>query len=197
MRPLPCALLVAACATAILIGRAQADRPEPPEAETPVIVPAEARREPAALYATVVKPFGASIRVAPALDAAGLYNAPCGTVLLATSVESGWVKVQTSVGAGWIGSGRVTVGDGPAATDCVDKRFLAATGDAWTLVETGCLSLRQRPSPESSSLACVGNGHQFTVVDGPFDPGSGDDWFKVTSPTTGTGWIPADRLYPY
>ena len=46
-------------------------------------------------------------------------------------------------------------------------------------------------------LDCVYNGHSYAIVDGPFDPGTGEDWIKVTSPTTGTGWALAENLYPF
>ena len=42
----------------------------------------------------------------------------------------------------------------------------------------------------------MANGHDYTVIDGPFDPGTGEDWFKVTSLTTGPGWALAEYLYP-
>jgi hypothetical protein len=56
--------------------------------------------------------------------------------------------------------------------------------------------LRSRPSREAAVLDCVYNGHTYMIVDGPFEPGTGEDWIKVTSPTTGTGWALADHLFP-
>lgn len=146
--------------------------------------------------ATVVKPFGASIRVAPSADAPAMFNTPCGASWPVVAVESGWVKVKTDAGNGWIGGGRVALGTGAQAVDCAGKRFVYSTAEVWTLVPSGCLDVRSRPSRETSSIACVSNGHIFTVVDGPFDPGTGEDWFKVTSPSTGTGWTLAEHLYP-
>ena len=32
-------------------------------------------------------------------------------------------------------------------------------------------------------------------MDGPFDPGTGEDWIRVTSASTGTGWVLADHVY--
>jgi hypothetical protein len=127
--------------------------------------------------ATVVKSFGASIRVAPSADAPVMFNAPCGTSWPVVSVERGWVKVKTDAGNGWIGGGRVSIVGGAQPADCSEKRFISTTAEVWTLVPSGCLDLRGRPSREAASIACVGNGHLFTVVDGPFDPGSGEDWF--------------------
>ena len=146
--------------------------------------------------ATVVKPFGASIRVAPSADAPAMFNAPCGSNWPVVAVESGWVKVKTDAGNGWIGGGRVSMLSSAQAVDCSNRRFIYATAEVWTLVPSGCLDVRSRPSREAASLACVSNGHIFTVVDGPFDPGTGEDWFRVTSSSTGTGWTLADNLYP-
>jgi hypothetical protein len=197
MQHLLFALLVATVATSILtVSRPETEPMTAPQHVVPAPVQAAATVQTAPLYATVVKPFGASVRAAPSLEAGGLYNAACGASLQAAAVESGWVKVQTEAGFGWIGTGRVTLGSEPARIDCSGKRFLYSGGEVWAFVPTDCLGLRSRPSGEATALACVANGHLFTVVDGPFDPGDGDDWFKVSSPTTGTGWVQGGQLFP-
>jgi hypothetical protein len=187
------ALIVAGFATAILVGRSMIEPPRAPEA-SPTPAPTVTRAP--AIYATVVKRFGAAIRVAPSQEAATLLNVACGAVMQALLIERGWVKVRTDAGDGWIGASRLAVANGPASVDCSGHRFLYPTGDAWTLVRSGCQGLRVRPSDDADEIACVGNGHIFSMVDGPFDPGTGGDWFKVSSPTTGTGWVPAETLYP-
>ena len=148
------------------------------------------------LYATVIRPFGATVRVLPATDATALFNAPCGTVLPVLSVDRGWVKVDTASGAGWIGGSRVHVSSTPPAVDCSEARSIVPTGTAETIVSDGCLDLRIRPADDAPSVSCVENGHLYAVIDGPFDPGSGDDWFRVSSPGTGSGWALAEHLYP-
>jgi hypothetical protein len=202
MRQLLRALIVAAVAAVVLVVGARA--------ESRAELRAEARSEPRAeltaqsapisqrppLYARVVKQFGAAIRVVPSSDAAIMFNTRCGDVWPVLAVEGGWVKVRTDHGTGWIGGSRVIVSSTPAQVDCPEARFLFPMGYVSTFVPSGCLSLRTRPSPESPNLTCVVNGHVYAVLDGPFDPGTGDDWFKVTSPGTGTGWALAEHLYP-
>ena len=66
---------------------------------------------------------------------------------------------------------------------------LASAARAETLGQatgTNQESLRATPSREGAIRACVKNDHQYLVTDGPYDPGSGEDWFKVTSPSTGS-----------
>lgn len=202
MRQLLCALIVAAVAAVVLVVgvRAESDREarEGPRSstitETPAEVATTAQRP--ALVARVVKRFGATVRAVPSSDAAIMFNTHCGDLWPVLAVDGGWVKVRTDSGAGWIGGSRVVVSSTPAVVDCSEARFLFPTGYVSTLVPTGCLSLRSRPFSEAPILSCVGNGHVYAVLDGPFDPGSGDDWFKVSSPSTGTGWALAEYLYP-
>ena len=73
---------------------------------------------------------------------------------------------------------------------------MAPTEIVSTSVADGCLVLRSRPDTDAPGLACVEDSHRYAVLDGPFDPGSGDDWFRVSSPETGSGWAPAEHLYP-
>ena len=201
MRQLLRALMVAAVAAVVLVVGVRAEseweartgpRPQP-VAEVPA-APAKVVQRPT-LVARVVKPFGASVRVVPSSEAAIMFNTRCGDIWPVQAVDGGWVKVRTDGGAGWIGGSRVVVSSAPAQVDCAEARFIFPTGSVSTQVPTGCLSLRGRPSAEAPVLSCVDNGHVYTVLDGPFDPGSGDDWFKVTSPSTGTGWTLAKHLY--
>ncbi|MGE3272547.1 MAG: SH3 domain-containing protein, partial [Chloroflexota bacterium] len=111
------------------------------------------------------------------------------------ATEGGWVKVRTDGGPGWIGGGRVIVRSTPAQLDCSESRFLHVAGYVQTYVPTGCLSLRATPSREARMLACVPNGTEYLVSDGPYDPGTGEDWFLVYSPETGEGWVLADHIY--
>jgi hypothetical protein len=191
------ALMLASVAAAVLLGNSLTGSADsaPVPAELPEAVPATVAT-PTAAYATVAKPFGASVRAAPSWEAAGLSNAACGIILPVASVEGGWVKVQTEGKLGWVAASRVALGAGPIGMACGDRPFLHASTEASTHSDTGCLVLRGRPSADAAELACVGDGHVYAVVDGPFDPGTGRDWFRVSSPGTGTGWVPADHLHP-
>jgi hypothetical protein len=104
--------------------------------------------------------------------------------------------VKTLSGKGWIGGGQVVVSSSPAVMDCDDARFLPEGSAAKVQLPTGCQSLYHRPSAESPSVACVPSGHVYSVLDGPLDTGAGEEWFRVSSPTTGTGWTRAISLYP-
>lgn len=65
-----------------------------------------------------------------------------------------------------------------------------------TYVATGCLSLCATPSRSAATLTCVSNGHAYVIVNGPLDPGTGEDWFEVYSSSTGGGWALAEHLFP-
>lgn len=146
-------------------------------------------------YARVMKPHGAAVRVAPSSDATIMFHKPCGDLWPVLAQQRGWVRIQTDAGPGWVGGARVAVGSPPPWADCSNARFLYTTAYVTTFVPTGCLSLRDRPSREAAILDCVSNGHLYLVTDGPFDPGTGEDWFEVYSPATGSGWALADHLY--
>jgi hypothetical protein len=148
------------------------------------------------LVARVVMGFGATIRVAPSLDAPVLVSSRCGEVWPVVSVKDGWVGVKTPEGKGWVGGGRVMVSTAPATTDCADARFLPTDSTVTVRQASDCLPLRSRPSSEATSVNCVPNGHTYTVLDGPLEADPGEDWFRVSSPTTGTGWAAAASLYP-
>jgi hypothetical protein len=210
MRQLRHALIVAAAAAVVLVVVARAESLTQPRTESIArarptspredagrsTVRAEIAAQRPVLFARVVKPFGASVRALPSSETAVLFNTRCGDTWPVLAVERGWVKVRTEAGAGWIGGSRVVVSSSPPAVDCSEARFIAPTGYASTFVPTGCLSLRSRPAADAPMLDCVNNGHVYAVLDGPFDPGSGDDWFRVSSPGTGTGWALAKHLYP-
>jgi hypothetical protein len=136
--------------------------------------------------------------MAPSSEAATLLSAACGEIWPVVEVQGGWVKVRLDDGAGdgWIGGARVSVNSSPRTANCAGSRMLYPGADVYTSVTSGCLSLRTSPSRDASQLACVPNGHDYTVEDGPFDPGTGEDWFNVYSPSTGQGWALAEYLYP-
>jgi len=196
------ALIVAAAAAGLLVVAARAEsRPDTRvesrlETRVQTVGQAATVEQRLSLVARVVKPFGGTVRVLPSSDAAIMFNARCGDDWPVLAVDSGWVKVQTDRGTGWIGGGRVAVRSAPASVDCSDARLLIPSGYVSTFVPAGCLVLRSRPSADAMGLDCVENGHIYAVLDGPFDPGTGDDWFKVTSPSTGTGWTLAENLNP-
>lgn len=148
------------------------------------------------VYARVIKPYGAAIRVSPSSDAPIMFHTQCGDIWPVVYEQGGWVRIQAELGAGWIGGGRVAVGSPPPRADCRNARFIFTTGYVETYVPTGCLSLRAQPSRQAAILACVPNGHTYLVTNGPFDPGTGEDWFEVYSRATGPGWSLADHLYP-
>jgi len=140
--------------------------------------------------------FGATVRVAPFVDARVLMSTRCGEVWPVLSVKDGWVAVKTPEGKGWVGGGRVLVSTPPAATDCEGARFLPQDSTATVRGVSACLPLRPRPSSEAPAIACVANGHDYTVLDGPLEANPGEDWFRVSSATTGAGWALATSLYP-
>lgn len=166
------------------------------ERPVPAETPASDSEQRSALFARVIKPFGAVVRALPSNESAIVFNSRCGDTWQALAVEGGWVKIRAENAIGWIGGSRVHVSSVPPTVDCSEARHVYPTGYFWIYVPTGCLNLRSRPSFEAASLACVETGHTYAVLDGPFDPGSGDDWFRVTSPTTGTGWVLAAHLFP-
>jgi hypothetical protein len=202
MRQLLHALIVATVAAVALVAGVPAETSAESQAEsrlqagTDSAGRSETIEQRSGLYARVVKPFGAPIRVVPSPEGAILSSTRCGEVWPVLDVVRGWVKIRTQTGVGWIGGARVMVGSTPPMVDCSGARFIIPTGYVVAHVSTGCSSLRNRPSAESPILSCVGNGHMYAVLDGPFDPGTGDDWFRVSSPSTGSGWALAEHLYP-
>jgi hypothetical protein len=210
MRQLRHALIVAAAAAVVLVVVARAEsltqpshisiaqaRPASPRdaTETSSLQAASASQRPS-LFARVIRPYGASIRALPSSDAALVFNSRCGEVWPVQKVERGWVEVRTETGLGWIGGSRVVVSSTPPTMDCSEGQFISPNDNVRTQVPSVCLTLRSRPGDDAPALDCVDNGHVYTVLDGPFDPGSGEDWFRVSSPSTGSGWAPAKHLFP-
>jgi hypothetical protein len=148
------------------------------------------------LVAQVVEPFGATIRTVPSTEGALVIGSRCGDLWPVLGVERGWVKVRTASGTGWVGGSRILVTKAPPTLDCSSARFIAPAGSAVVSVPSGCASLRSRPAADAPALDCVGTGHLYTVLDGPFGAGGGNDWFRVSSPGTGSGWTKAEHLYP-
>jgi hypothetical protein len=202
MRHLLHAPIVAMVVAVVLVTRAGAEFHEVTvEAQAAAINVASTHApEPAAqrpvLVALVVEPFGATIRTVPSSDGTVVLGSRCGDVLPVLGVDRGWVKVRTAAGTGWVGGSRVLVTSAPADVDCSAGRFIAPSDSATVSVSSGCASLRNRPAADSPILDCVGTGHTYTVLDGPFDAGQGDDWFRVSSPDTGSGWTLAAYLHP-
>jgi hypothetical protein len=199
MRQVWYALMAATSGAALLIGTVQAQTLHPtdlPTASTSAHLPPSEPSVQQRRYATVDRRFGAAIRVAPSSDADKLENAACGESWPVLATNGGWVEVDTEVGIGWVGGARVQISSSPLTIDCSDSRVFPVDGPATTYVASGCLSLRSRPSSDAPILACVDNGHVYTVIDGPVDPGSGDDWIRVSSRSTGSGWVLAEHLYP-
>jgi hypothetical protein len=180
------AVIVATVALAVLVAHAAAETLGVAGA-TDVRVTPQAR---------IIRPFGAALRTAPSSDAPILESLQCGDILPVIGFENGWVQVRDGGNEGWVGGARVSVGQPPAPAACRTSRALFVDTDVTTDVDTGCLSLRTTPSRDARMVACVHNGHAYHVLDGPIDPGTGEDWFEVYSASTGTGWALAEYLYP-
>lgn len=52
------------------------------------------------------------------------------------------------------------------------------------------------PTYKAAYHYCVRNFHDYTVINGPIEV-AGEDWFGVTSRSTGSGWVLAMYLLPY
>ena len=149
-----------------------------------------------ALFARIAKPYGAALHSSPATNAEIAGSRPCGDVLPVLGESGGWVKVWTGATEAWVGGSRVTVGAPPPPADCDGGRFMEVGESVTTYVPTGCLSLREEPSRNAAIDACVQNGYQYQIINGPVDPGTGEDWFGVYSQVTGSGWTLAEYLFP-
>lgn len=84
---------------------------------------------------------------------------------------------------------------GGTPVDCAGAITFQIGQPAITRVQSGCLSLRTDPSRDAAFTHCVSNGHVYTLVNGPLAV-DGEDWFEVTSPSTGAGWCLAQFLLP-
>jgi hypothetical protein len=157
----------------------------------------DVQAQPTGLYARIARPFGAALRESPSSQSELTASLLCGEAYPVLEMRDGWVKVRVTDGTGWVGGGRVTVGSPPPPADCDGARDMLAYSHVTTWVESGCLSLRTQPSRNAPITACVQNGYDYVLVDGPFDPGTGEDWFRVQGRGTGYGWVLAEHLFPY
>jgi hypothetical protein len=55
------------------------------------------------------------------------------------------------------------------------------------------LRLRSSASTSGTILAVLEQGHRLSIVSGPTS-GSGFDWYRVTSATSGTGYVADDFI---
>ena len=150
---------------------------------------------------TVIRRFGAALRVAPSSDARMKKMLGCGAYLQVLGGNAGWYHVRytdavTPTTTGWIGQARVGAANTPLTTICANAETFQIGQHVYTKVVSGCLSLRVTPSRSAVYHSCVSNNHDYVIVNGPVGVGQ-DDWFEVTSPLTGTGWALAQYLRPY
>ena len=148
----------------------------------------------------VTEKYGAALRDTPSSDAHIITIVACSTRLQALSESSGWFSVEANLGpAGsfqaWVGGARVASSGAVAPPDCSGALTFEPGEQVLTQVPTGCLSLRSTPSSSAPFSQCVSNGHVYTILNGPVS-GDDEDWFEVTSPSTGSGWVVAQYLLP-
>lgn len=142
---------------------------------------ADLSRQPAAEYLRVIKPYGAAVQAAPTNYSATLFTASCDDVFPLLNQSGDWYEVYVGltylpgVETGWIGGGRVQTGAYPPSADCGGAPTFPIAETVRTYVATGCLSLRPRPSRQAAILSCVNNHHVYLIVNGPLDPGTGED----------------------
>jgi hypothetical protein len=139
--------------------------------------------------------YGAAIRSAPSSDARILVVLSCGTVLRQLGASGGWFHGVSANGQfdGWVGGARVRSADNAGSPNCSGAVTYQPGDQVISRVQTGCLSLRSSPSRSASFTQCVSNGHVYTILNGPIDVNN-EDWFQVTSPSTGSGWSLAEFL---
>ncbi len=150
---------------------------------------------------TVVKQYGAALRSVPSSDARIKVMLGCGAYLQVLGENSGWYYVSytddvTPTTTGWVGKARVGSANTPLTRICANAVTFRIGEHVYTQVATGCLSLRVSPSRSAVYHYCVSNYHDYVVVNGPIGVAQ-DDWFEVTSRSTGTGWALAQYLRPY
>jgi len=150
---------------------------------------------------TVIRRFGAALRVAPSSDARVKKMLGCGAYLQVISGNAGWYYVRytdsvTPTTSGWVGQARVGAANTPLAVICANAVTFQIGQHVYTKVASGCLSLRVTPSRSAVYHSCVSNYHDYVIVNGPLGVGQ-DDWFQVTSASTGIGWALAQYLRPY
>jgi len=144
----------------------------------------------------VTKPYGAAIRTAPSSNADVLITAACNDAFEVLEMRGGWYLVEyPGVARGWIGAGRVSALSGgyPPVVECGRGVTFQVGNIVAPSVARGCLSLRRAPSRQAHIDACVGNDARYVIYNGPFDPGTGEDWYYLVSPYNG-GWALADYL---
>ena len=207
MRRLRHALIVAAAAAVVLVVVARAESLTQPRAESIAqarrLAASDAaldhRRRPSSqrpvLFARVTKPFGASVRVA-AVVRGGDHVQHALRRRLAGAERSSAAGSRSgprpgpagSAAAGWSSAAR------RRPVDCSEARVHLPDG---LRLDVRADRLPEPPQPTRRRRADPGLRRQrtrYAVLDGPFDPGSGDDWFRVTSPSTGSGWALAEHL---
>jgi hypothetical protein len=174
--------------------RTPAPAPPTPGA-TPVRTAPGAGSAPAPAGVVVTERFGAALRVAPSSDAAIFVIASCGEKLPVVAIGDGWYQVHSRSRDLWVGAARVADADAPPPFDCRDALTFQIGDTVVTSVASGCLSLRDSPATDAPFAFCVDNGHRYQILNGPV-AADGEDWFQVTSPQTGSGWVIARFLLP-
>lgn len=149
----------------------------------------------------VDKQYGASLRAQPSSDARIEKILSCGAYLRVLGQNAGWYYVSyvdavTPTTTGWVGKARVADANAPLSAVCAHAVTFQVGQHVYTRVASGCLSLRVSPSRSAVYYHCVSNYHGYVIVNGPIAVGA-DDWFQVTSRSTGTGWALAQYLRPY
>jgi hypothetical protein len=155
-----------------------------------------ATRSALPLQLVIIKRFGAALRMQPSSSAAIVMVMECGSRVGVSGASAGWYHVYAGRYAGWVGGARVADAQNPPAYDCTDSYTFQMGNHVYSYVRTGCLSLRVQPSRNAAYHHCVSNHHDYVVTNGPIEV-AGEDWFGVTSPSTGSGWSLAQYLYPY
>ncbi len=150
---------------------------------------------------TVIRRYGAALRVAPSSDARVKTMLGCGAYLQVIGGNAGWYLVRyvdavTPLETGWVGKARVGDKNTPLTVICANAVKFNIGQHVYTKVASGCLSLRVIASRSALYHYCVANYHDYVIVNGPVGVGA-DDWFQVTSRSTGTGWALAQYLRPY
>ncbi len=120
-------------------------------------------------------------------------TASCGEYLTVVGARDGWYRVYTRSLYFWIGGARVADASLVAAPDC--SNAVTYQVDDWvsTSVPSGCLSQRSSPSRGATFTHCVENGTLYQIKSGPIES-NGEDWFAVSSPDYGDGWMLAQYL---
>ena len=149
----------------------------------------------------VDKQYGASLRAQPSSDARIEKILGCGAYLRVLGQNAGWYYVSyvdavTPTTTGWVGKARVADANAPLSAVCAHAMTFQVGQHVYTRVASGCLSLRVTPSRNAVYYYCVSNYHDYIIVNGPIAVGA-DDWFQVTSRSTGMGWALAQYLRPY